>query len=60
MEINYKAIGYLNGVAYNLIDFDLGNNTGLVQLKEWIFPVWCTFDKIINKSLKLLKNCNNA
>jgi len=51
MEINYKAIGYLNGVAYNLIDFDLGNNTGLVQLKEWIFPVWCTFDKIIKKSL---------
>jgi DNA-binding XRE family transcriptional regulator len=46
MGINYKAIGYSNGVAYNLIDFDLSNNTGLVQLKEWIFPVWCTFNKI--------------
>lgn len=44
---NYKAIGYSNGVKYNLIEFDLENNTGLIELDEWIFPVWCEFDKIV-------------
>lgn len=44
---NYKAIGYSNGVKYNLIEFDLGNYTGLIELDEWIFPIWCEFDKII-------------
>lgn len=43
---NYKAIGYSNGDKYNLIDYDLNNNAGLIELDEWIFPVWCKFDKI--------------
>ena len=47
MANKYKAVGYSNGVPYFLIEYDLHINTGLVQLNEWIFPVWCLFDKIV-------------
>jgi len=44
--VNKKAIGYSNGVAYELIDCNIDLLIGLIELKEWIFPVWCKFDKI--------------
>lgn len=46
---NQTYIGYSNGVAYDLITANLNDNTGLIQLSEWIFPVWCKFDKIEQK-----------
>ena len=47
MENNlHKGIGYSNGVAYPLLEIDIKNMQGLIELKEWIFPVWCAFEKI--------------
>ena len=43
---NKNIIGYSNGIKYILIDYNLENNTGLVQLDGWIFSLWCKFDKI--------------
>ena len=43
-----KAVGCSNGVAYNLLDFDLKNNTGLIDDKNiWGHSIWCKFDKIL-------------
>lgn len=54
---NKNIIGYSNGIKYILIDYNLENNTGLVQLDGWIFSVWCKFDKIeVIKWVKQLKN----
>jgi hypothetical protein len=47
MANNYKAVGYSNGIPYFLIEYDLQTNMGLLELEEWIFPVWCLFDKIV-------------
>jgi len=41
-----KIIGISNGIAYNLIDADLLNNTGLID-SVLGSCVWCKFDKII-------------
>jgi hypothetical protein len=41
-----KIIGYSNGVAYILLDYDFSNNTGLIE-NIGLFAVWCKFDKII-------------
>ena len=47
MENNlHKGIGYSNGVAYPLLEIDIKNMQGLIELKECIFPVWCAFEKI--------------
>jgi hypothetical protein len=44
MESNYNFIGYSNGVAYNLLLHE--GLFGLVQLENWLHPVWCKFDSI--------------
>ena len=42
----HKGIGYSNGVAYPLLEFNIKTMQGLIELKQWIFPVWCSFEKI--------------
>jgi hypothetical protein len=49
MENNNNLIGYSNGVAYHLKDYDLINNTGLCEVDGWIGFYWCKFDFIINE-----------
>jgi hypothetical protein len=49
MENNNNFIGYSNGVAYYLKDYDLINNIGLCEVDGWIGFYWCKFDFIINE-----------
>jgi hypothetical protein len=42
-----KAVGYSNGVTYELFEYDLNDMTGLIDnLNIWGHSVWCKFDKI--------------
>jgi hypothetical protein len=51
MEENHTAIGYSNGQAYPLLNYDLETNHGLIELPEWIWPVWCLFEEIVLKPI---------
>jgi hypothetical protein len=47
IEQNIKYIGHSNGKTYELIKVaDWDKNVGLIEMKEWVFAVWCTFEKI--------------
>lgn len=39
-----KLKGYSKGVAFSLLKRK--GNYGLVELPEWIYPVWCKFEII--------------
>lgn len=46
-------VGLSNGIWYKLIKADLKENIGLVEnLENCSKPVWCTFEKIVNKKNK--------
>jgi len=43
-----KAVGYSNGVTYELFEYNLENNTGLIDDSNiWGHSVWCKFEHII-------------
>ena len=42
----YQLIGISNGEEFILLDYDLSNNTGLIDSKEHGGNVWCTFEEI--------------
>lgn len=56
MENEYVGIGYSNSKEYQLLAIE-GNN-GLVELPEWLYPVWCIFERIeVINNKKNIKQC---
>ena len=49
-------IGFSNKKEYHILEIaPWDNNIGLVEIEGWLFPVWCTFERIIMTTTEMAR-----